>query len=80
MNTTDSEVNPRSFVIGLLAVLVVLGFGIFVGAIRPEIEAEKARKEKYMRDHNCKLSGYYGRHGNRKVYECDTGVFKENEL
>lgn len=44
-------------------------------------QQHKAMSKQYMKDQNCKVSGYYGRHGEHKIYTCDDGkVWRESEL
>lgn len=46
----------------------------------PAIDKKNAERELWLTQHKCKVTGYYGRSGSYKVYTCDNGIYKENDL
>lgn len=78
----DRELNSIGCVMAIIAFLGLVSFSVFKLA---ETDAERKEQmvavKKYMAEKNCKVTGYYGRSGERKVYTCDDGkVWKESDL
>lgn len=83
---TERDFNAIGGVLAILCGLVIAAFIAFkfMSSMTEDYQGsqlQKTRTAQYMKDQNCKVSGYYGRHGERKVYTCDDGkVWKESQL
>lgn len=79
---TLAIVETIAMVLSLLVVAVVVseGFYLVFKLSSSHRYTDKERIEMYKDKYQCEHTGYYGRNGEYKVYQCMGRVYKESEM
>lgn len=65
----------------IIGLLLVVGFVFFLATVvAPSAHKRRVATDVWLREHKCQVTGFYGRSGEYKVYTCDNGLYKENDL
>ena len=73
-----SVLGPTAFGLFVLALIFLLA--TMVVSCDESFQKERVRKQKRLDDQRCYISGYYGRSGEYKIYNCMGWIVKEHDL
>jgi len=73
-----SWIGPLAF--GAVTMAAIALFSMVMVSCDDGFQRERERKQKRIADQRCYVSGYYGRSGEYKIYNCMGWIVKERDL